>query len=51
MVMALVGHDSKAMSAHYPHVGKEALANGGAVAARDLSGLKNPELRAPSSWP
>jgi integrase len=31
-VMALVGHDSKAMSAHYTHVGKEALAK----AARSL---------------
>jgi len=26
VVMALVGHDSKPMSAHYTHVGKEALA-------------------------
>ena len=26
VVMALVGHNSKAMSAHYTHVGKEALA-------------------------
>jgi integrase len=26
VVMALVGHDSKAMSQHYTHVGKEALA-------------------------
>ena len=25
-VMPIVGHDSKAMSAHYTHVGKEALA-------------------------
>jgi hypothetical protein len=26
VVMALVGHNSKAMSTHYTHVGKEALA-------------------------
>jgi integrase len=31
VVMELVGHDSKAMSAHYTHVGTEALAK--AVAA------------------
>ena len=51
VVMALVGHDSKAMSAHYTHVGKEALAKAARVTAGDLSGPKNPELRAPSSWP
>ena len=28
VVMALVGHDSEAMSAHYTHFGKEALAKG-----------------------
>jgi integrase len=40
VVMALVGHDSRAMSAHYTHVGKEALAK----AARSL-----PEILSRSS--
>ena len=40
--MALVGHESAAMSARYTHVGKEALAKAGPDASRNQSEKMNP---------